>query len=332
VLTVPDVDGKNPQRAPSRHWSWLITALKIGLSALAFAVVAFSVDLSAAWERAANQSLPYIVLSVAILSVQLLLGGLRWHAILARLGANPSLRDSVRLYYISAFFNAYLWGAVGGDVLRAWLTYRRQLSAKVAINSVVLDRIAAIAGVALLVLTTAPAFFARVGNTLPMYIPLGLACAGLAGILVTANLRRMPAAWLSSRLARYLQSLGGSVQQIFLTPKAALPVLGFAIAAQIALGLATFSMAASLGIKVSMLDCIVLMQPVALLANLPISVGGWGVRETAVVLLFGLIGVPSSAALVLSLQLGLLALLVVLPGGILWLLLQIKDRAPSLPA
>lgn len=109
-------------------------------------------------------------------------------------------------------------------------------------------------------------------------------------------------------------------------------MLGFAIAAQIALGLATFSMAASLGIKVSMLDCIVLMQPVALLANLPISVGGWGVRETAVVLLFGLIGVPSSAALVLSLQLGLLALLVVLPGGILWLLLQIKDRAPSLPA
>ena len=86
---------------------------------------------------------------------------------------------------------------------------------------------------------------------------------------------------------------------------------------------------ASLGIKVTLLDCMVLMQPVALLANLPISVGGWGVRETAVVLLFGLIGVPSSAALVLSLQLGLLALLVVFPGGILWLLLRLKERAPK---
>ena len=329
MLTTPGAGDRNPLHESSRRRSWLITALKIALSVLAFAIVAVSVDLSAAWERAANQSIPYVMLSAAILSVQLLLGGLRWHAILARLGANPSLRDSVRLYYISAFFNAYLWGAVGGDVLRAWLTYRRQISAKVAVNSVVLDRIAAIAGVALLVLATAPVFFARVGNTLPMYIPLGLACAGLAGILIAANLRRMPATWLGSRLARYLQSLGGSVQQIFLTPKAALSVLGFAIAAQIALGMATFSMAASLGIKVSMLDCIVLMQPVALLANLPISVGGWGVRETAVVLLFGLIGVPSSAALVLSLQLGLLALLVVLPGGILWLLLQIKERAPS---
>jgi len=309
-----------------------MTVLKIGLSVLAFAVVALSVDLSAAWERAANQSLPFVILSGLILSVQLLLCGLRWHTILARLGANPSLRESVRLYYISAFFNAYLWGAVGGDVLRAWLTYRRQLSATIAVNSVVLDRVAAVAGVAILILATAPIFFTRVGNTLPMYIPLGFACAGLAGIIVAANLRRMPAAWLRSRLARYLQSLGGSVQQIFLTPKAALPVLSFAIAAQLALGMATFSMAASLGIKVSLLDCIVLMQPVALLANLPISVGGWGVRETAVVLLFGLIGVPSSAALVLSLQLGLLALLVVLPGGILWLLLQTKERAPNPPA
>jgi len=332
LLTTPDADGQNPVRALPRRWSWLITVLKIGLSVGAFAIVALSVDLSAAWERAANQLIPYIILSAAILLVQLLLAGLRWHAILARLGTNPSLRDSINLYYISAFFNAYLWGAVGGDVLRAWLTYRRQLSAKIAVNSVVLDRIAAVAGIAILVLATAPIFFARVGNTLPMYIPLGVACAGLAGIIVAANLRRMPAAWLGSRLARYLQSLGNSVQQIFFTPKAALPVLGLAISAQIALGMATFSMATSLGIKAGLLDCIVLMQPVALLASLPISVGGWGVRETAVVLLFGLIGVPSSAALVLSLQLGLLALLVVLPGGILWLLLQFKERAPNPPA
>ena len=322
--------GRTPGHArDARRWPWLITLLKIGLSALAFGVVALSVDLPTAWEHAANQSIAYIGVSAFILSLQLLLGSLRWHAILARLGANPSLRELVRLYYISAFFNACLWGAVGGDVLRAWLAYRRELGAKTAINSVVLDRVAALAGVAILVLVTAPIFFWRVGNTFPMYVPLGLAGAGLIGIAVVANFRRLPAAWLGTKVMRFLHSLGGSVQQVFLEPKAALPVLSFAVLAQIALGVATFAMAASLGIKASLLDCIVLMQPVALLANLPISVGGWGVRETAVVLLFGLIGVPSSAALVLSLQLGLLALLVVLPGGILWLLLQLKERAPK---
>ena len=311
----------------TRHWSWLITLFKIALSALAFGGVAYSVDLTAAWEHAANQSIAYIAVSAVILSLQLLLGGLRWHTILAKLGANPSLRESVRLYYISAFFNSYLWGAVGGDVLRAWLTYRRQLSAKTAINSVVLDRVAALAGVAILVLVTAPIFLAHSGSAFSMYVPVALASAGLIAIAMAANLRRLPVAWLGTKFMRFLHSLGDLVQHVFLKPKSALAVLGFAIAAQIALGVATFAMAVSLGINATMMDCIVLMQPVALLANLPISVGGWGVRETAVVLLFGLIGVPSSAALVLSLQLGLLALLVVLPGGILWLFLQFKERA-----
>ena len=162
-----------------------------------------------------------------------------------------------------------------------------------------------------------------------MYIPLGLAFAGLFGIAMAAYLHRLPSAWLGTRFMRFLQSLGGSVKHIFLNPKAALPVLGFAVAGQIALGMATFATAASLGIKTSIVDCIVLMQPVALLANLPISIGGWGVREAAVVFLFGLVGVPSSAALVLSMQLGLLALLIVLPGGVMWLLLQFKERAPD---
>jgi glycosyltransferase 2 family protein len=322
-------DRTTSQGRTSRHWSWLITLLKIALSALAFGGIAYSVDLGAAWEHAANQSIVYVAVSAVILSLQLLLGGLRWHAILVKLGANPSLRESVRLYYISAFFNSYLWGAVGGDVLRAWLTYRRQLSAKTAINSVVLDRVAALAGVAILVLVTAPIFLAHAGSTYFMYVPVALAGAGLIAIVMAANLRRLPVAWLGTKFMRFLHSLGDSVQRVFLMPKAALPVLGFAIAAQIALGVATFAMVASLGINASMMDCIILMQPVALLANLPISVGGWGVRETAVVLLFGLIGVPSSAALVLSLQLGLLALLVVLPGGILWLFLQFKERAPK---
>jgi len=91
---------------------------------------------------------------------------------------------------------------------------------------------------------------------------------------------------------------------------------------------ATYTVATSLNMQVTLLDCIVLMQPVALVANLPISVGGWGVRETAMIALFGLIGVPASATLVLSIQLGLLSLIVALPGGLLWLAL--KSRAPSL--
>lgn len=112
------------------------------------------------------------------------------------------------------------------------------------------------------------------------------------------------------------------MQAVFLHPVNALPALGFALAAQIALGFASYVVATSLEMQVTLFDCIVLIQPVALLTNLPISIGGWGVRETIIVLLFGYAGIPATTALIFSVQLGLLSLLVALPGGILWLLLK----------
>jgi hypothetical protein len=45
----PGASQKARSRKPvARYWSWLITLLKVGLSALAFGILAFSVDLSAA--------------------------------------------------------------------------------------------------------------------------------------------------------------------------------------------------------------------------------------------------------------------------------------------
>jgi len=74
------------------------------------------------------------------------------------------------------------------------------------------------------------------------------------------------------------------------------------------------------------------MQPVVLITSLPISIGGWGVRETAMIAVFGLVGVPSSAALVLSVQLGLLTMVVSTPGLLLRFMLKPKDGAAATSA
>ncbi len=325
IKSIEFVTTFSPRTGPLHAWS--LKALKIGLSLAAFAVVARSVDLSAAWQHAINQSPVYIAVAAAMLLIQLLLGALRWHIILRALGTTPAISDSFRVFYISAFFNAYLWGAVGGDVLRAWLTYRRKVDAKTAVNSVILDRVAALGAVAILILFSSPFFLVRFGTSLPILSAVGIAAFGLAAIAIASYLDRLPSAWFTPRLVRFLHSLGISVKRVFLSPKDALIVLLFAVTAQLVLGIATYILAVSLNIEVSFLDCVALMQPVVLASNLPISVGGLGVRESAVIILFGLIGVPSSAALVLSLQLSLLALLVVLPGAVLWLFMNVGGRA-----
>ena len=75
-----------------------------------------------------------------------------------------------------------------------------------------------------------------------------------------------------------------------------------------------------LDLEVTFLDCLVLVPPVLLIMTIPISIGGWGVREGAMVALFGLIGVPGHGALALSVMFGLVGIAVAVPGGIVWLI------------
>jgi len=53
---------------------------------------------------------------------------------------------------------------------------------------------------------------------------------------------------------------------------------------------------------------------------LPISIGGWGLRELAVVSLLGAHGVPAERALLFSVCFGLVLLIGSLPGALAWLL------------
>ena len=312
-----------------RKWSKLFNVLKVALTLLIFWYIVHTVDLSAAWGHIASQNLPLVALAIVVATIQVGLGGIRWWLILKSLGARPSLRETLKLFYVSVFVNSYVWGGIGGDLLRAWLSYRNNISGKTAITSVVLDRVAALVAVASLVLLTAPLLLSRVGISLPMLVPVFVSMVGLVGLVLAAQFERLPEGWLRFRALRLLHDLGSSVRTVFLRPAGALPLIGVAILSQTALGITAYTMAVSLNMNLSLLECIVLMQPVALVANLPISVGGWGVRETAMIALFGLIGVPASATLVLSIQLGLLNLVVALPGGLLWLALRSNASGPS---
>ena len=54
-------------------------------------------------------------------------------------------------------------------------------------------------------------------------------------------------------------------------------------------------------------------------ALVPFTVGGWGLRELAVVTLFGNYGLSPERALVFSMYFGLTSILASLPGALAWL-------------
>jgi uncharacterized membrane protein YbhN (UPF0104 family) len=322
-----------PRRATQeRKGATLATLAKVAATLLIFGYVGYTVDLSSAWRQTTSQDPSLVALAAAILLIQLGLGGVRWFVILRSLGAGSSLGETLKLFYVSIFFNSCVLSGIGGDLVRTWLSYRSHTSAKVAVTSVVLDRVAALAAVALLVLVTAPILLSRIGVSVSTMVPVVLSAGGLVGIVVAAQLDRLPERALRLRGVNLMRELGASIRTVFLRPASALPLLAVATAGQCAMAVATYALAVSLRLDLSFLECLALMQPVTLLANLPISIGGWGVRETAMITLLGMVGVPSSSALVLSIQLGLLTLVISLPGGLVWLALRSRPARPSVMA
>jgi uncharacterized protein (TIRG00374 family) len=300
---------------------WLATTLKVSLTIVMLAAVLHSVDFPAAWRYASVQNDWFLVLAAVLLAFQIACATSRWHVILRALNAKMPFIETCRIYYIGAFFGTCMLSSVGGDVARVWLMYRNKITPGTAAISVVLDRVAALAGVALIVLALSPFFVTVVGreNLVPAVMLALFAAAGLVGIVVVAQFDRIFVGRLARfRLANQFAAVGSATRQVFLRSAASIPVLALGVATQLGGSMAAYAIARSLFLNVTAIDCLILMQPVTLLATLPISIGGWGVREAAMVTFFGLIGVAPSAAVLLSIQLGLLAVVLSLPGGLLF--------------
>jgi uncharacterized membrane protein YbhN (UPF0104 family) len=72
------------------------------------------------------------------------------------------------------------------------------------------------------------------------------------------------------------------------------------------------------GGTVALLDVIAIFAPVILFQMLPISVGGWGVRELMAVTMLAAVGVPGPQALSASIVLGIVQMIACLPGSVAW--------------
>lgn len=107
---------------------------------------------------------------------------------------------------------------------------------------------------------------------------------------------------------RYLKVL---INNPFLCGK----ILIVSLAAQMAFFIAEYFIAHSTGANLTFWQLMTVLPIIALLSALPISVGGWGVREGAFVYFLGLLNVPMETAFLISIQVGLIGMLITAIAG-----------------
>jgi uncharacterized protein (TIRG00374 family) len=261
-----------------------------------------------------------VVIATVVTTAISLLHARRWQIILARMGHYPRFTDVLRLVLIGYFFNQTLPSTVGGDAYRAWGAYRLGIRARDSITSVVVDRILALASLVLMITMGLWWLLDIIRTPTARWIVVTVIAASVIGVGILLALARFAPSLQRWRATRFLVQVSEGCRAVAADRKATLHVILLTIAGYVAISYAAHVLARGLGIELEWVNSLLLVPLVTLVAVLPVSIAGWGVREGAMVVALGLIGIPSVQAFSLSVLYGLVVMASGVPGGLLWLL------------
>lgn len=296
---------------------WLL--LKCAISVALIALLLHNRDLSEIVRGIAAINPFAFVLAVILLAVISLPAALRWQEILRSIGHPISIREAFPIVLIGQFFSQTLPSAIGGDAMRVWEAHRTGMPASGAISSVMIDRAAGLLAMLLLVSALLPLLFAIIDNPVVTAGVMVLLAVGYAGVGAAMLLDRVPSTLLRFRLIRGIARFSQDLRTVLLTPRPAAIVLFFGLICHLGIVAVAYVLARGLGLPIDAKIFLVIVPIANFTTMLPISIGGWGVRESAFVVGFGLVGVAPTDAFVVSVLVGLSNIIVGLAGGPVWL-------------
>ena len=267
-----------------------------------------------------------IVGAVAIYATQLLLVSYRLRLALRVVGGNCTLSVALQSVLIGSFFSQTPLSILGGDMARVWVLTRDAVPVRTAATAVTLDRVFGFLGLIFVILLALPALWSHAtAPELRAGIVIMLALAGAAPLVLLA-LQKMPKMARRFRLIDWIGQVSEEFHALLRRKAMATLVLGLAVTVHFASLITLYIFACDVGAAITFWE-ICYLAPFPLLSSLlPISIGGWGIRETAMVVSFSLIAVPEAQSLTISILFGLLSLAMALPGGVVWLSGQLQAR------
>jgi glycosyltransferase 2 family protein len=314
----------------------LLQMAKIAISVAVIFYLASKYDLLNAFEVIIRQKPAFLIIGTAILCIQIAIAAFRWNSVVTALARSIAISKVVKAFYVAAFLNTCFPAGVAGDIARIWLIRANEMGLTRAFNSVLIDRIVTVLTLLILGTLMEPFVWQHIviGKDAFLIIPL-LTVLGVVGIVALTNLDRIPAinralvALRLDRLTSILDSLASDSRAVFLTGRGLATTIGFGLASHVTVAIAVYVFAVGLNVDITMAQCQLVMPIILLVTSLPISVGGWGPRELAMVYLFGAFGVPPAEALTLSIQFGVCSMLAATPGAVVWIMWGNRARASA---
>ncbi|MCQ8103103.1 flippase-like domain-containing protein [Methylomonas sp. SURF-2] len=292
--------------------------IKLGVTSLLLLVVFSRIDINNIAQLLFYVDWKYILAAIFITILQTYILSWRWHRIVCFLDGMLEVAVAVRLSFLGVFMNQVLPTSIGGDVFRVWGAHRHGLISNIGFSSVVIDRVTGLLSLSMVVTIASLFVWSDLNDGLLRFTILSSSVMILALIVFCTVGVGQKYRFLNHHIVKLMNDLASGMRKLLVNPYRAVEVLIVGALASSTGFLAVFVLSKSIGIDVSFFISAVFVGMVTLLAALPISIGGWGVRESAMVALFGIVGVPNEKSLLLSVLYGVVMMLASLPGGFLW--------------
>ena len=313
---------QSESRAPAAWWKPAIKiAVSVGL--LAYLSLSRRVDFAEIGRFLARADGRLLAAALVLYLAGQALSALKWRRLASAVGFQASPRRFVAYYFIGMFFNAFGFGTVGGDVVRALYLAGRGGRRGLALNTVVADRLSGL-GVLLAIALAALVVFHQYDLPAVIYWGVVVLASSLLGgwrLLPYALPAVLPS---TNRLRRLVeQDLAPYWSDGRLLVDVA--VLSF-----------VFHMS-QIGVLVILTHALGLVLPasyyfifgplVNIMAAIPVSLNGLGVRESGYVFFLSHIGVSRDSAIAFALTWFAVVMLAGAVGGIVYVGYRQAPRA-----
>lgn len=295
---------------PSSARRYVVLALKIVVSIVLLSLLFSKIDVTQLWAIARRASLRWFVVALAIYSLNMIASTWRWHLLLRTQEVHLRRRWLFGSFLVASFFNNFLPSNIGGDVIRISDTARAARSRTLAAAVVLMDRVLGLMALIFVAAIGASAAGAVHPAALPIW-PMWLWAGLLAGAAASAPAVLAPVGfsrllqpltvfhpeWVGSRIDTIIEVLTrfrerpGTLARCFVT----------AIFVQGTMVLYYFAVSHALHLNVALSDIAVVVPISFVVQMLPVSFGGFGVREATFSIYFSRIGQPIESAIALSL-------------------------------
>ena len=269
---------------------------KVAVSAALLIYIGYRFDigmiLSNIW--LANRFL--LISAVAVFIVSGVLGAIQWGLLLGFHGIRLGFGGTVARYFMGLFFNYLLPGFVGGDVIRVYKTAIASGQGTQSFTSTLADRVIGLLVLvffslgAFVFLPSGPANRALPAAVFMFFMLLGFLCL-FAFKPLGSLLKRMFGRFMPYSFGEKLTAVYGEMHELTRSPITLLTVFVLSCTIQLTRIGVHYLCAQAVGIELSFAWFALFVPVIEIVASLPVSLGGVGVRETKALMLFSAVGV-----------------------------------------